>query len=83
MFAPATYNLEVSAALIIFRASRDTQVTGLLSETSSLGGITCVMYPTSSRLNASGLNPRDSSDVLPKLEFELVMDMSPPVSQTK
>ena len=70
-------------ALIIFSASRDNQVTEFSSATNSLGGMICVMNPVSSLLNASGLNPVDSSDVLPKLEFELVIDISPPLSVKK
>ena len=49
----------------------------------SLGGIICVIKPLSSWLNASGLKPTAFSDFAPKLEFELVIDISPPVSTTK
>ena len=42
-----------------------------------------MMYPVSSRSNDSFLNPFAVKDFAPKLEFELVIDMSPPVSTTK
>ena len=47
------------------------------------GGIMCVIYPISSFLNASFLNPVDTIALAPKLELEFVTDKSPPVSVTK
>ena len=41
------------------------------------------MKPLSSWLNESGLKPTAFSDFAPKLELELVIDISPPVSTTK
>ena len=43
----------------------------------------CVTYPVSSRLKAFGLNPFDTNALLPKLEFEFVIDCSPPDSARK
>ena len=41
-----------------------------------------VIYALSSLINASGLKPSDSNAVCPKLELELVSDISPPDSVT-
>ena len=46
----------------------------------SFGGIMCVIYPWSSCGNAVLLNPSAISAFAPKLELELVIDMSPPLS---
>ena len=43
----------------------------------------CEIYPLSSCEKASGLKPFDINALAPKFEFELVIDMSPPVSETK
>ena len=42
-----------------------------------------MIYPTSSCEKASFLNPSDASDTAPKLELELVSEISPPLSVTK
>ena len=49
----------------------------------SFGGIICVIYPTSSCEYAFFLNPAETNAFAPKLEFELVTDISPPVSAEK
>jgi hypothetical protein len=41
------------------------------------------IYPISSLANASSLNPSDARDTAPKLELELVSEISPPLSVTK
>ena len=41
------------------------------------------MNPRSSWSNEVSLNPDETSDFAPKLEFEPVRDISPPVSVTK
>ena len=56
-----------------------------ISATSSrdLGGIQCVTCPALSFVNAAALNPLDRREVLPKFEFELVIERSPPESAKK
>ena len=49
----------------------------------SFGGTMWVTYPVSSLLNASFLNPEDTNDFAPKLEFEFVIDWSAPLSVKK
>ena len=58
--------------------SVDTSVSGIC-----LGGMIWVIYPLSSCLNAFVLNPAEINAVAPKLELELVIEISPPVSLTK
>ena len=48
-----------------------------------LGGMICVSAPALSLENAFALNPADLRAVLPKLELELVIDISPPLSAVK
>ena len=47
------------------------------------GGITWVIYPLLSLLNAAGLNPFAFNATAPKLELELVIDKSPPSELVK
>ena len=49
----------------------------------ALGGIICVNAPALSLENAFALNPADLNAVLPKLELELVIDISPPLNAVK
>ena len=58
--------------------SRELSVRGI-----SFGGMMWVIYPMSSWANASALNPSATSALAPKLELELVIEMSPPDSVTK
>ena len=77
------YNLDVVApptGFVVNPTFKLKQDTAVLSGVSSLGGITCVMYPVLSLAKASGLNPLDIKDFDPKLEFELVSPKSPPLS---
>ena len=48
-----------------------------------LGGIMCVINALSSLSKDSFLNPSETNDNCPKLELELVIEASPPVSATK
>ena len=47
------------------------------------GGIIWVIYPLLSLANEESLNPFAFRDTEPKLEFELVIDISPPLSLVK
>ena len=49
----------------------------------AFGGIICVIAPALSFENDFALKPADLRAVLPKLELELVIDISPPLSAVK
>jgi hypothetical protein len=53
------------------------------SPTIVLGVIIEVMNALLSLANASFLNPEEVSEICPKLEFELVILRSPPLSESK
>ena len=77
---PNKYNF-----VLVFEASwsRVNQSMSSSVDSIALGGIICVMNALLSFSNASFLNPVDTKDNCPKLEFEFVTDASPPLSAEK
>ena len=71
------------ATLSVLVTSIDPNSIELSVRGTSFGGMIWVIYPWLSWLNASVLNPTDVSAFAPKLEFELVSEISPPFSVTK
>ena len=80
---PRMYKCVDTPTLLVTLTSIPNQSTLSSSSTFALGGIMWVINALLSLSNASFLNPSETNDSCPKLEFELVIDASPPDSQTK
>ena len=81
--SPSKYNLWVVAEPTVLLTSSELQRIFWVASSRSFGGTIWVTYPVSSLLNESFLNPLDTKDFEPKLEFEFVIDWSEPLSDTK
>ena len=68
---------------IVLATSTDSNSIDVSVIGTSFGGTICVIYPRLSCENASFLNPLETSAFAPKLELELVSEISPPFSVTK
>ena len=76
------YKCDVDAIPTVWFTSIEANSILFSVSNTSFGGIICVIYPTSSWENASSLNPVEVSALAPKLELELVTEISPPDSVT-
>ena len=69
--------------VVVIPTSSDCQSRLLSSVTIARGVIIEVINALLSFSNASFLNPEEFSAICPKFEFELVIDISPPVSESR
>ena len=80
---PRRYNRVGSPAEVVIPTSILNQSIFSSGSFVDLGGITFVINALLSLANASFLNPSATKDNCPKLEFEFVIDASPPLSIEK
>ena len=80
---PKRYSLVLFAADMVLATSNEIQSISSSVSTIALGVIIEVINALLSLSNASFLNPEETRESCPKLEFELVILRSPPLSESK